>query len=185
MHAQHVNRFLVFGAGIPTLGAVHEVVPGAKVLYSDIDRDNVEFGQQILADHPHCNYVYCDVTDLSSLDRNALNAGLGAAGSLGLMLAGVACFIEDDLLQQTFEQLFEMSPPNSYFAIDFDSFGMPHDTVKRRKYMLRTPDTIRPLLGRWQPTPHGILPISLWQGDQIDAQDPGEPVSHYGVVLTK
>jgi O-methyltransferase involved in polyketide biosynthesis len=160
-------------------------VPGAKVLYSDIDPDNVEIGKQILADHPHCGYVYCDVTDLSSLDRKAMHAVLGAEGPLGLMLAGVACFIKDDLLQQTFERLFEMAPPNSYFAIDFDSFGMSHDDVKWPNYTMRLPETIRPLLGPWQPTPHGILPISLWQADQFNVQEPGEPVFHYGVVLMK
>ncbi len=185
IHAQNVNRFLVFGAGIPTLGTVHEAVPNAKVLYSDIDLDNVEIGKQILADTPHCDYVYCDVTDLSSLDPDRMNTVLGTEGPLGMSVAGIACFLEDDVLKKTFEQLFEMAPPDSYLGVDFDSFGMPPDTVKKRKYILRVPDTIRPLLGKWQPTPQGILPISLWHADQLNVQDPGEPVFHYGVVLTK
>lgn len=183
-HAQNVNRFLVFGAGIPTLGTVHEAVPAAKVLYSDIDLENVEIGKAILADDPRCDYVFCDVTDLSGLDRDSMNTVLGTEGPLSMGVAGIACFLEDDVLQQVFERLFAMAPPNSYLAVDFDSFGMPPETVKRRKYMPRVPDTIRPLLGKWQPTPHGILPISLWQADQLHVQDPGESVSHYSVVLT-
>ncbi len=213
MQSQNVNRFLVFGGGIPTLGTLHEAVPDAMVLYGDIDLKNVDIGKAILRDNPRCDYLYCDVTDLSTFDWDSTNTLLEAypeirlwglnhrqpatstqrsSGQiphanerLGICIAGVVCFLEDDLLTKTFEQLYEMAPPNSYLAVDFDSFGMPADTVKKRKYMRRVPDTIRPLLGKWQPTPHGILPISLWQPDQPNVQDPGETVSHYTVVLTK
>jgi hypothetical protein len=184
MHSQNVNRFLVFGAGVPTLGAPHEAVPNGNVLYSDIDPENVEIGQTILAANPRCDYVYCDVTDLSTLDQARMNAVLGAEGPLGMSMAGIAAFLEDDVLMSAFEQLFDMAPPNSYLAVDVDSFGMPY-TIKRRKYIRRALDEIPPLLGPWQPTPHGILPISLWPAAQIAVQDSGEPVSHYGVVLTK
>ena len=185
MHTKGVDRFLVFGAGIPTLGAVHEVVPEAKVLYSDLDLENVELGGQILADNPRCDYAFADVTDLSTLDPHKMNTVLGTDGPLGMNVAGVVCFLEDDVLTKVFEELFEFAPTGSYLAVDFDSFGMPRETVKRREYFLRTPDTIRPLLGKWQPTAHGILPISLWRADELNVQDPAKQTFHYVTILTK
>lgn len=185
MNAHGVNRLLVFGAGIPTLGTVHEAVPEARVLYTDRDLDNVELGQQILADNPRCDYVCCDVTDLSSLDLDSMNAVLGSEGPLGISVAGIVCLLEDDVLRDVFAQLFDVAPPHSYLAVDFDSFGMPRGTVSKREYFLRAADTIRPVLGQWQPTAHGVVPISRWHADELNVQDPGEPVFHYAVVLAK
>ncbi|NJL58199.1 hypothetical protein HC928_26100 [bacterium] len=66
---QGIDQFLVFGAGIPTGLHVHEVVPQARTLYTDIDPLCVQYGQQILADIPTADYIICDITDLASLDR--------------------------------------------------------------------------------------------------------------------
>ena len=65
-------------AGVDPRG--HEVVPEGKVLYSDLDLENVELGGQILADNPRCDYAFADVTDLSTLDPHKMNTVLGTDG---------------------------------------------------------------------------------------------------------
>ena len=64
---QGVEHFLVLGAGLPTRGNVHEGVPGARVLYTDLDADTVALGQRLLAGVEGTGYTRCDATDLSTL----------------------------------------------------------------------------------------------------------------------
>ena len=70
--AHGIDNFLVFGAGVPTLGNVHEVATDAHVLYTDIDPVTIALGQQILAGNDRAGYAYGDATDLASIDPAAL-----------------------------------------------------------------------------------------------------------------
>ena len=63
-----IDRFLVFGAGIPTRGNVHEQAPGARVLYTDIDPQIVAAGAGIVAGTAGVGYVRGDATDLAAID---------------------------------------------------------------------------------------------------------------------
>ena len=52
LEGRGITQFLVVGAGVPTQGNVHEVVPAARVLHTDVDPVTVGLGEQILAGNP-------------------------------------------------------------------------------------------------------------------------------------
>src|SRR5689334_20966330 len=58
IHAQGVGQFLVLGSGLPTCMNVHEAVPEARVLYTDIDPINIKLGREILGDVPRTGYTF-------------------------------------------------------------------------------------------------------------------------------
>jgi hypothetical protein len=183
-----IDQFLVFGAGIPTRGNVHEVVPDARVLYTDIDKANVALGREILKDVPNTGYTWCDAADLSTLDRAEVERVLGPLRRLGIVFVGLAVFIPDDRLRQTFEALYDWAPPGSAMVLDFDSDAC--STVPNvveilqstgAPFEMRGPETIAPLLGRWQLTPDGIQPVAAWR----NPEPPDVPTFMWGAVVTK
>lgn len=73
MVEQGVDGFLVFGAGVPTMGNVHEVAAEATVLYTDVDPVTIRLGQRILADSDRAGYGYGDATDIGTIDPAQLH----------------------------------------------------------------------------------------------------------------
>ncbi|GAB3935626.1 hypothetical protein GCM10027614_10660 [Micromonospora vulcania] len=70
---QGVDGFLVFGAGVPTMGNVHEVAGEATVLYTDVDPVTIRLGQRILAGSDRAGYGYGDATDVGTVDPAQLH----------------------------------------------------------------------------------------------------------------
>jgi hypothetical protein len=167
IHSQGVDQFLVLGAGVPTQGNVHEAVPAARVLYTDIDPLNVELGQRILAGMPGKGYALCDASDLSTLDLESARQVLGPFHRLGIVMVGVAVFIDDERLRATYRKLHELAPPGSYLAFDFDSTKLREFPAALRMlgdgFHMRTPETFAPLLQPWQLTEDGIQPVAAWR----------------------
>ncbi|BAZ50835.1 hypothetical protein NIES4103_34530 [Nostoc sp. NIES-4103] len=193
IESQGINQFIVFGSGLPTCGNVHEVVPQAKVLYTDIDQDNIKLGQQLLANHSNVNYTFCDATNLDSLDQSVVTQTLGTLGRLGVVFVGVAAFIPDEILTEVLDKLYDWTPAGTILALDFDGeAGAEYpqllellDSFGAHLYM-RNPTTIKPLLGRWQLTAPGILPVAAWQAElSTPVLKTSEPVFMYGCVVYK
>jgi hypothetical protein len=167
--AEGIDRFVVFGAGVPTQDNVHEAVPGSRVLYTDIDATNVRLGQQILRDQPHVDYAHCDVRDISTLDRSLLDEVLGPTGPIGVVVVGVAAFLTDEQLKQSLQDLYDLTPAGSYLALDCDGPAL-HDYPEvlgvlagaGEPLCLRTPDRISPLIGPWVLSTDGIRPVQAW-----------------------
>jgi O-methyltransferase involved in polyketide biosynthesis len=193
IESQGIEQFVVFGSGLPTCGNVHEAVPQAKVLYTDIDAANIELGQKILRDNPHTDYIFCDATNLNTLDRSVIDRVLGTIQRLGMVFVGVSAFIPDDTLAQMLDQLYDWAPAGSFLALDFDGEALAQyqrvlellNSMGAPLHM-RNPTTIRPLLGRWQLTQPGIVPVSAWQADALEKSAPAfEQVFMYGCVVYK
>lgn len=191
--SQEIDQFVVFASGIPTCNNVHEVVPKAKVLYSDIDIVNIKVGREILTDNPNVDYTFCDVTNLDTLDRLEVDRVLGSIRRLGIIFIGSTTFIPDETLAKTFDKLYELAPAGSFMALDFDGEAATQepkihellDSIGTPFYM-RNPATIRPLLGRWKLTDPGILPVAAWQADLLPQSiDTKEPAFMYGCVVYK
>src|SRR5690348_13648193 len=60
-----VDQFLDLGAGIPTVGTVHEIVQGhgcqARVVYVDSDPTTVAHSQRLLANNPYADAILADL----------------------------------------------------------------------------------------------------------------------------
>lgn len=166
---QGVEQFVVIGTGIPNSYNVHEVVPDARVLYTDFDADNIRLGCEILADVPHVGYTYFDAGDVSTYDFGAETEVLGPLKQLGVIACGVAGFIVDDRLLQLFDWFHKRAPRGSYLAFDFDTpeLGRIPQVVdilsSSGPYFPRTVSNFEPLLGAWTPTVDGIVGVHEWR----------------------
>lgn len=185
-----VDQFCVFGAGVPACGNVHEAVSQARVLYTDIDPENIEYGRKILSSVPGTGYTYCDAADLSTLDPDEVRRALGPIGRLGIVFVGVAAFIPDEKLAGMFEQLYEWASPGSYMVLDFDTDSITPHSKRVLEMMdeigapliLRTREQIAPLLGRWRMTEGGIQPVTTWPNLKPEVD---QPTFMYGCVVNR
>jgi O-methyltransferase involved in polyketide biosynthesis len=184
-----ISQFLVLGAGIPTQGNVHEAVPRAKVLYTDIDEANVALGKEILRDVPNVDYAYCDAADISSLDRDAMSGLLDLSDRLAVVMVGVSVFLADQVVKKTLADCYDLVRDGSVLVADFDGEALQaHSEVLRildeagEPLHLRGPEQIRPLLGPWALSTEGILPVGAWRGTTTPGS--GAPFM-YGCLATK
>lgn len=168
-----IDQFLVLGSGIPTRGNVHEVVPAARVLYTDIDPVNVQVGKKILADLPQVDYAYCDAADLSTMDREVMHRILDPGRPLGVVMVGVSVFLDDRTVHKTLSDLYDLVVSGSHLVADFDGEALEsHPDVLAildqagEPLHPRRPAQIEPLLGRWQLTGDGIQPVQRWRAER-------------------
>lgn len=190
-----VERFVVFGAGIPTRGNVHEAVPQARVVYTDFDPVNVELGREILAGSSSAIYLHCDAADLSTLDTRAVEAFLGD-GTRGLVFVGLSALLDDARLARALTSLHAWAPPDSRLIFDFDgealtaadealalaraSFGASESPLH-----LRAPAAFEPSIAPWRIEPPGIVPVALWRPDAAPPPYDAAGVFMYGGVARR
>jgi hypothetical protein len=177
--ADGVDSFLVFGAGVPTMGNVHEVAAEATVLYTDVDPVTIRLGQRILAGSDRAGYGYGDATDIGTIDPAQLHRFVPGWGRrpVGVVFLGLAAFLDDETLARTLDELYGAVAPGSQLAIDFDTeelAGHPAAlAMMGPAFRMRRPEAFAPLLGRWRPTADGIAPIARWRpdGPPVDVPD--------------
>ncbi|MET7471975.1 SAM-dependent methyltransferase [Micromonospora sp. NPDC005686] len=164
-----IDGFLVFGAGVPTCGNVHEVAPEATVLYTDADPETVRLGRRLLAGSDRAGYGYGDATDIGTVDRVQLHRFVPGWGRrpVGVVFLGLAAFLDDDTLARTLDELYQAVAPGSRLAIDFDTEELARHpealAMMGPAFRMRAPERFAPLLGRWQPTGDGIVPVARWR----------------------
>ncbi|MBW4427752.1 MAG: SAM-dependent methyltransferase [Nostoc desertorum CM1-VF14] len=190
--SQGIDQFVVFASGIPTCDNVHENVPEAKVLYTDIDPVNIKLGQEILAHNSNAFYTFCDITNIDMLDRSILTQSLGSIRRLGMICVGLQGFMSDEILAKAYDRFYDWAPPGSFLALDFEGEAAAEPKMKEILESMgltiytRNSASIKPLLGRWQLTEHGILPVEAWQSNlQIKQTEIKEPAFHYVCVAYK
>jgi hypothetical protein len=173
--AEGIDRFLVFGAGIPTRGNVHEQAPGARVLYTDLDPHIVAAGAELVAGLPGVRYALGNATDLAGIDPGA-RAEVLDGGPVGLVFLGLAAFLDDATLAGALDALYDAVPAGSRLAFDFDTTELeayPQALAMMGPgFHMRTPQRFADLLGRWSTTPDGIVPVALWRPDGEPEQVP-------------
>jgi O-methyltransferase involved in polyketide biosynthesis len=183
-----ISQFLVLGSGIPAQGNVHEAVPDAKVLYTDIDQANVELGKEILRDTPNADYTYCDAADLGTLDRDIAATTLDLSDRLGIVIVGVNVFLDDETVRKTLADLYDLARDGSVLVADFDGEALQsYPEVLRildeagEPLHTRGPAQIRPLLGRWELSTEDIQPVDAWRGTPASSG----PTFMYGCMARK
>jgi hypothetical protein len=186
--AQGVDQFLVFGAGIPARGNVHETAPGARVLYTDADPQIVATGRQLLAGREQVDYALGDATDLNSIDPATLDRVLPERASrpVGLVFLGLAAFVDDATLARALDAMYDTVPTASWLAFDFDAMELANYpqalAMMGPGFHMREPADFAALLGRWTPTADGIVPVARWRPDGRPAQVPD---AFWGGVATR
>jgi hypothetical protein len=95
-----VHQFLDIGSGIPTEGNVHEiaqaVVPGARVVYVDVDPDAVSESLQLLAGNQYATAIRADVREPRAiLDHPQIRDLLDFDQPMAVLMVAVLHFVED------------------------------------------------------------------------------------------
>ncbi|MEU7655504.1 SAM-dependent methyltransferase [Micromonospora taraxaci] len=188
MAEQGVDGFLVFGAGVPTRGNVHEVVTDATVLYTDVDPVTIRLGQSILAGSDRAGYGFGDATDIGTIDPAQLHRFVPGWGRrpVGVVFLGLAAFLDDETLTRTLDELYSAAAPGSLLAVDFDTeelAGYPQAlAMMGPQFRMRPPEAFAPLLGRWVPTADGIVPVTDWRPEGSPARVPD---AFHGVLAAR
>ncbi|MFD6680388.1 SAM-dependent methyltransferase [Micromonospora parva] len=188
MAGQGVDGFLVFGAGVPTMGNVHEVATDATVLYTDVDPVTIRLGQSILAGSDRAGYGFGDATDIGTIDPAQLHRFVPGWGRrpVGVVFLGLAAFLDDATLTRTLDELYAAAAPGSLLAVDFDTeelAGHPEAlAMMGPQFRMRPPAAFAPLLGRWAPTADGIVPVAQWRAEDPPARVPD---AFHGVLATR
>src|SRR5262249_38025130 len=166
-----VDQFLVFGAGIPAQGNVHETAPDARVLSSDVDPLTVAAGNELLTGLQRVDYAVGNAADLDSVDRATLDRVLPERASrpVGLVFLGLAAFLDDATLARALEAMYDAVPAGSWLAFDFDAMELANYpqalAMMGPAFHMREPAGFGALLGRWTPTAEGIVPVAQWRPD--------------------
>jgi hypothetical protein len=95
-----IDQFLDLGAGIPTVGSVHEIAqrgnPDARVAYVDIDPVAVAHSRTILRGNPNAIAVRADLRQPESiLDHHDVRALLDLNRPIAALMIGVLHFVPD------------------------------------------------------------------------------------------
>ncbi|MEU8183624.1 SAM-dependent methyltransferase [Micromonospora sp. NPDC049044] len=188
MVAHGVDGFLVFGAGVPTMGNVHEVAVDATVLYTDVDPVTIRMGQSILAGSDRAGYGFGDATDIGTIDPAQLHRFVPGWGRrpVGVVFLGLAAFLDDATVTHTLDELYSGAAPGSLLVVDFDTeelAGHPQAlAMMGPQFRMRQPAAFAPLLGRWAPTADGIVPVAHWRPEGPPARVPD---AFHGVLATR
>lgn len=173
-----VERFLVFGAGIPAQGNVHEAVPGAHVLYTDLDPEIVAAGRALVEGVPGVTYAPGDAADPRGIGAQTLDGALPGwrERPVGLIFLGLAAFLDDATLARALDEMYELVPAGSRLAFDFDAMELaayPQALAMMGPgFHMREPEDFGALLGRWRVTDDGIVPVARWRPDGQPEQVP-------------
>jgi hypothetical protein len=131
--AEGIDQFLDIGSGLPTEGNVHDlaraIIPGARVVYVDIDPVVVMHSSQMLKDDPGATIIEGDLRSPSSIleDEEVLKL-LDFSRPLGVTMTSVIHFIVDDELAYGATQaIIDVLAPGSYVAI---SHGLVEDRTQ-------------------------------------------------------
>ncbi len=195
-----LRHFLDFGSGLPTCGNTHEIALAiettVKVIYSDLDRVTVAYGQQILRDNPHVRYLWCDAADVRTvLQSTELQELFGGERRGGIVFMGLGHLLPDEALAGALHTLYDWAGEGSHLLYT-DTSGETWHTEPiliaanklgaqsgLKKYYHRTKEELLRRLSPWKLTEHGVADNSQW-GLANNEVTPGLLLGH-SMVLYK
>ena len=118
-----IRQFLDLGSGIPTAGNVHELAPGARVVYVDIDPVAVAESHEILDEPDRVTALRADLTQPETvLEHPDVRRLLRFDEPIAILSVAVLHFVADDALAYpALERYVGETAPGSYLAISHGS----------------------------------------------------------------
>jgi len=202
--AAGIGQYLDIGAGVPTMGPVHEaareLVPSARVVYVDHDPVAVAHGRALLAGDPDAAFIQADARAPESiLDHPELRALIDFDRPVAVLLCSLLHFVSDeDDPRAVVATLREAMAPGSYLIVQHASHdGQSGDIIKMLQMWnanspepmyWRTHDEIESLFEGFVILEPGVVQLPLWRPDAEDreraVQNP-ERYASYAAVGTK
>ena len=180
---QGVRQFIDIGAGIPTVGSVHETAqaqaPDSRVLYVDHDPVAVAHGELLLADQPNTRVLAADLREpaaiLDSAERHAV-IDLSQPVAV-LMLAVLHFFALADQPEKLIGEFLAAVAPGSYLVISHVHIAHPQAKSEQVRDLYRNTtdpltyrsrEQILDLLRGWELIEPGLVWLPEWRPDWPD-----------------
>lgn len=192
-----IDQFIDVGAGLPTVGNVHEVAasvnPLARIAYVDRDPVAVAHSRAILAGNDQVAAVAGDVRDPAGfLDAPELTRLIDFDRPVGLLLCAVLHFVADDADPGgRVATLVDMLVPGSYLAIQHATHdAQPASTIQMLQYWnsqapepmtWRTHADIAAFFEGFTLIEPGLVELTRWLPDEPADADPARFASYAGI----
>lgn len=198
--AQGIDQFLDIGAGIATVGSVHEVAhganPDAHVVYVDSDPVAVEHTRALLGDTPTVTVVEADARDIGAiLTHPDVRRLLDCSRPVGVLLIALLHFIvDDDEAYGLVRALCNALAPGSYLAIAHGTLDDVPEEVGRQLAQLytgtthpthaRSREAIAAFFAGLTMVEPGVVLAPLWRPESardLFLDEPGRAINYVGV----
>lgn len=176
------KQVLDLATGLPTKGHFNDMMPDARILFSDNDPISVAYGEEILAGSPGMAYRLADVGNPETVVRQA-DEFFGADHQLAIACIGVAYLVPDAVLVGLFRALHAWCAPGSVVALTFGTWveGVDRSRVEAaiesfRRYAntamyIRTTEDLAKLASPWRLTACRSLPDWLGVPDMFSREE--------------
>ncbi len=188
------RQVLDLGSSLPTQGHFNSCMPGAKILFTDIDPLTVEQARQILAYSPDMAYAEVDVRDPDPLLAQA-EEFFGDDRVLAVGCIGVVYFFSDEEVRHLMKRLHAFCAPGSTLALSYG--GTPGGVVEtdlaeilrelarvsRMNVYPRTPEHLAEIIAPWRVTANE--PFARWLPEQephVRSDHPMERLVFFGTL---
>ncbi|MER7127398.1 SAM-dependent methyltransferase [Streptosporangium saharense] len=181
-----IDQFLDVGAGLPTQNNVHQVAPGAKVVYVDNDPTVLVHGRAILGKNENVTIVEGDVRrPREILEHPDVRAALDFDRPIGVLLLAIMHFVPDeDAPSEILATFREAMVPGSHLVMShvaIDARPAAADGVTKvynrasSPFVARTGSEIIRLFDGFDVVEPGIVNLPEWR------PDPGDAVPYKGI----
>jgi hypothetical protein len=184
--AAGIDQYIDIGAGVPTMGPVHETaretVPDARVVYADHDSVAVAHGRAMLADDPNAVFIQADARSPQAiLDHPEVQAMIDFDRPVGVLLCSVLHFVSDaDDPAGLVATLREAMAPGSYLIVQHASHdGQAGDIIQMLEMWntnspepmyWRTHDRIEAFFDGFTLLDPGVVQVQKWRPDADETQ---------------
>jgi hypothetical protein len=187
-----IRQFLDVGAGIPTVGSVHETAqaahPESRVVYVDIDPVAVIHAGYLLTGNRHATAILGDLRDPEAiLSHRELRETLDLDQPVGLLMVSLLHFLPDTDAYPAVARLRGALVPGSGLAISHatpeglaadraDAAGAVYERSTAPGGTMRTRAEIESLFDGYDLLPPGLVWVQQWrpgQAEDLDADTEG------------
>ena len=176
------RQVLDLATGLPTKGHFNDMMPAARILFTDNDPLSVAYGEELLAGHPNMRYRLADLSDPDTLIAEA-EQFFGDDRVLAISCIGVAYLVPDAVLAAVLQALHAWSAPGSVLSLTFGTYVEGGDRAQLEAALeairrhgntsmyVRTSDELTALASPWRATTIRSLPEWLGVPDMFSREE--------------
>lgn len=187
-----VRQFIDLGAGIPTVGNVHDVALGAtsdaRVVYVDVDQVAVTHGRHLVADvSDRVGVVQADLRKPEAVLSDPVTQRLiDFSRPVGILMLAVLHFIPDDDDPPGIIAAYRDAVPSGSGLVISHATYPPQMTDDQAKTVtmysssaaplaLRTKEEVEALFAGWWLADPGVVPVQKWHPPSTGPDGPDIP----------
>jgi O-methyltransferase involved in polyketide biosynthesis len=195
--AAGIDQYLDLGSGLPTQGCTHEtarrIVPGARVVYVDVDPVTVEFGRSLLEATDGVEILHADLrAPQAVLESEEVTRCLDLSRPVAVLMVAMLHFVPDaDDPSALVAAYRDACVDGSYLVLSHATSDYHPDTMREAASVynsgathgmnFRSRTQIEALLNGYDLLEPGLVDVIRWRPD--DDHDPlGGDVSRYNLL---